>query len=89
VAWALDLELRYMLVGYACAKHASWLLPVIGLAMLLLPAFGVVQARRGSRLDVETQRVRFMAISGYILSIFSALAIVASDIPDLFLRACD
>ena len=87
IAWAIDLELRYMLVGYACAKQATWLLPVIGLFMLLIPAFGVLQARRGWVTDEG--RVRFMAMAGMILSIFSAIAIAASEIPDIFLRACD
>ena len=87
IAFMLDLGLRYMLVGYACAKQANWLLPLIGLLMLLLPAIGAMQARRGW--SVDTNRIRFMAMAGLLLSAFSALAIVVSEIPDLFLRACD
>ena len=91
IAWGLDLELRYMLVDYACAKQAHWLLPLIGVVLFLVAIFGATQARRGWNPDESTQpnRVRFMSVAGLTLSIFSAIAILASEIPNIFLRACD
>ena len=81
MAWAVDLQARYALVSYVCANHAGWMMWLISLAAFALALLGVFCSSR--------VQVRFMALSGMLISGMFALAIAAMAIPDLFLRACE
>ena len=93
VAWAINLQLRYALVSWACGRKAGWFFTLIGLPFFLVCCAGAFAAWRGWTRGREEgsfpDRVRFMALSGLALSLIFALTIVASTIPDFFLRPCD
>ena len=86
IAFAIDLELRYALVPWACKSGFRWVLTALSLPLLLLCAAGFFLSRPGW---TQPARVRFMAIGGMLLSAASFLAIIAAAIPDFFFRPCD
>jgi Na+/glutamate symporter len=89
-AWAIDLQLRYALVPWACAHGQMRPLTLISLPLLLVALIGGVISWRGLRMsDGDAVRIRFMALSGMALSLTFALTIVAMTIPDFFLRPCE
>jgi hypothetical protein len=87
LAWAADLEIQYAILHYVCLNHAQWILWAITAAALLITAFGALCSWRGW-ID-DTPRVRFMAMSGLLISAAFAISIVAMAIPEFFLRPCD
>ena len=93
VAWAVDLELRYALLPWACRSGFRWVLTAISVPLLLLCAAGFFLAWRGWAAgedeSVRPMRVRFMAVGGMLLSAAFFLTIVAGTIPDFFFRPCD
>ncbi len=93
IAWAINLQLRYALVPWACSNGSRWTLTVISIPLLILSLVGGFLSWQGWVLgDDETlvpKRVRFMALGGLMLSAVFALAIVASVIPDFFLSPCN
>jgi len=89
-AFAIDLQLRYALIPWACARGSRWILTVISIPLLLVAMTGALISWRGLHIeDGDVARIRFMAVSGLMLSMFFALAIVAATIPDFFLHPCD
>jgi len=92
IAFAVALELRYALVGWACVNRSTWVLTAIAASLLLLPITGAVVCWRFSPAPEEDRvggRVYFMAMGGFILDCACILAIIANTIPDFFLHACD
>lgn len=98
IAWALQFQINYSLVQTACDSGNKLALHLVTLAALLAVAGGAVAAWRiwkrlpeGSRDqgDAHQARARFMALSGLAMSAFFAVLIVATEIPNLVLRACD
>lgn len=97
-AWSLDLGLSYLLVWHARRTgHAYWLYIVtaaaLGLAALgaafAWKVFGEVRSDT-SELEGRTRgRARFMALGGLLLSVFSALLIIAEAVPKFILRPVD
>ena len=87
IAVAIDEELRFALLPWACHKGFRWTLSAISLPMLLICAAGFFLAWRGWR--VGDSRVRFMAVGGMMLSAACFLTIIALTIPDFFFRPCD
>ncbi len=86
IAWAINLQLRYALVHWACESGSRWVLLWIAVPLLLICVAGAFLARTGL---AASQRERFMAYGGLMLSAISAMSILASMIPDLFLSPCD
>jgi len=87
-AWALDFELKYALIDYACRNHAPglfWIFFVLGIAIC---AYGAFNAWGGMNADGST-RARFMGIGGLALSIAFVVFIVAMQIPNIYLRPCE
>lgn len=98
LAWALHQQVSYMLVPTACAKGTEGFLHLITLGALLVAAAGAWIAWRSWKrlpegsLDegpTKESRRRFMALWGLILSLAFSLVIVAQEIPNWFLGACD
>lgn len=98
VAWLLQFQINYSLVQSACEAGHKLALHLVTLGALLLVSGGaVVSGRRLQRLpegpadegDDHGTRARFMALSGLGLSLFFTLLIVAAEIPNWILRACD
>lgn len=93
VAWAINLQLRYALVHWACEHGSRWVLVWIALPLFLVCVAGAFLARTGLAIgDSETDypmRVRFMAYGGLMLSAIFAITILASVIPDFYLSPCD
>jgi uncharacterized membrane protein YidH (DUF202 family) len=98
-AWALTEQLSYMLTPTACWTGRHVILHLVPLSTLLIVLAGALVARgrwkrqppEGSteRGNPEDSRVRFMALAGFWLCVSFALAILAMEIPNLVLRACD
>ncbi|HYG65186.1 MAG TPA: hypothetical protein VEL74_21575 [Thermoanaerobaculia bacterium] len=98
LAWALHQQVSYMLVPTACAKGTEGMLHLVTLAALLMAAAGaLISWRSWKRLpegstemgDAQDTRRRFMALWGLVLSLAFSLVIVAGEIPNWFLGACD
>ena len=93
IAFAINLQLRYALVSWACSHGSRWVLLWIALPLFLVCIAGAFLARTGLAIgESETaypMRVRFMAYGGLMLSAIFAITILASMIPDLFLSPCD
>ena len=96
-AWALQQQVSYMLTPSACEAGQHWWLHLISLAALLLAAAGGLVAwaafrRFGEgpvdRGEMRATRARFMAVWGIGFSVFFAVVIVATEVPNWFLGAC-
>ena len=89
-SFAVDMQSRFALVQWSCFHHAEWVLHLITITAFIAAAAGAALAWIAfGRLDRDLQRARFMAMSGFILSGFFALSILANAIPHLFLRPCN
>jgi predicted membrane protein len=89
-AWAICLESRFALVGWACLHQCAWVLNLIGATALVAALAGALLGWSAfTRLDRDAHRARFMAISGVIISGFFVIAVLANSIPTLFLHPCD
>ncbi len=93
VAVAVNLQLRYALVAWACKSGFRWALTALSVPLLILCAAGFLFAWRGRRVGegemAQPMRVRFMALGGMLLCAISFLTIIAMAIPDFFFRPCD
>ena len=88
IAFAINLQLRYALVSWACAQGSGTVLVWIAVPLVAMCIVGAFLSWTGFRIDSEG-RARFMAYGGLILSALFALSILASMIPDFFLSPCD
>jgi hypothetical protein len=91
-AFAVDLQLRFALVQWACMNHSSWVLIAIAGALVIIPIGAAIVCWRFSPAPEEDRvggRVYFMAVGGFILNCAFTVAIIANAIPSFFLRACD
>jgi hypothetical protein len=93
VAFAIDLQLRYALVPYACTHNMRWMLVGVAVPLFLVCVVGALFSWRGwiegSEEAPIPQRVRFMALGGAMLSALFALTIIANAIPSFFISPCD
>lgn len=88
IAFAINLQLRYALVPWACARGSRWVVTLIAVPLLVVCIAGAFLSWTGLRIHPEG-RARFMAYGGLMLSAIFAITILASMIPDFFLSPCD
>ena len=88
IAWAMDVQINYALLQYACANHARWILWVVTIVTLALTAFGALQAHRGMSAD-PSRRARFMGLGGLFIAASFFLAILSTSVGLIFLAPCD
>src|SRR4051794_13248718 len=96
LVWFASQQLSYLLVYHACASGnylPLHLVAVVGAGLTLTA--GIVAQRNWSRVasaesetELETLRARFMSAMGMMTSGLFALAILAQDIPNFFINAC-
>lgn len=94
-AWGIHLMVSYLLVEWVCRTGDDWALHGVTLFTLILALFGAwLSWRRWSLAgrawpgnDAQS-RPRFLAVSGVIIGVLSALIILAEGIPTFFLDAC-
>ena len=92
-----NLTVSYTLVPESCERGSNALLHVSALAFFAACLGGALIAWRiGERFtpdgpvpDRMIERTRWLAVAGVVLCIFSALVILAMEIPNLILRSCD
>jgi hypothetical protein len=98
VAWILAEQLSYMLAPTACWQGRHLMLHLVPLATLAIAAAGAAFARVLGRRqpeastetgDPQASRRRFMALYGFWSCLGFALAILATEVPNLVLRVCD
>jgi hypothetical protein len=97
VAALTDLTVMYTLVPETCVRGSKMLLHVSAAVFFAACIAGALLARRiGSNFtpdgpvpDRMVERTRWLALAGVILCLFSALVIVAMEIPNVILRSCD
>ena len=87
IAWAIDLQLRFALIQWACANHRQWLLTLVSLPLLILAIACAIIGWRYANDDAP--RVKFMALGALALGFAFSLAIIAGTLPDFFLRPCE
>ena len=98
IIWFVQMQLKYQMVAPACQSGNQLLLHMIALVALIITAGAGLLGWRlwretGRELPNEAAgvmpRSRFMAFCGLILSITFFLVIIAQEIPDLFVSACE
>jgi hypothetical protein len=97
VAWLVQMECNYALVGWACATGHVVVLHLVTLGGLLIAAAGGLTAWREWRRS-GTQwpkgaggpqtRSRFMAVLGLLTSLLFFFVILAQGIPSFILSPC-
>jgi cytochrome bd-type quinol oxidase subunit 2 len=90
------LSVSYALVPTACDRASKTMLHVTtAVALLLCIVAGAIAAailRRCATEDARLlwqQRTRWFATTALVLAIFSAVVILAMEIPNVILRSCD
>ena len=86
-AYAIDLQLRYALVPWACKTGRMPALTLISIPLLLISITGGLMSWR--ELHGSVDRMRAMALVGIALSFVFSLTIIAMTIPDFFVRPCE
>jgi hypothetical protein len=89
-----NLTIADSLVPTACANGSKTMLHAVAAACFLIALMGAVIGRAHRRFTTSPasrveERARWMALTAVWLSIGSAVAIVAMEIPNLILRSCD
>jgi hypothetical protein len=88
MAALIQLTTSYALVPSACANGSKAMLHITSTAFFAVALIGAWIGRRAHR-PANDERTRWMALVATILSISSALLIVAMEIPNVILRSCD
>lgn len=95
VAFAALLSVNYALVPWACYEQRAGVLHAASALAFVLGSLGAWQAWRAWREESSREddsprsgRRRFLAITALLLSLYFLLAIVALEIPNLFLEPC-
>jgi hypothetical protein len=97
VAALTNLTVSYTLSFEACTRGSKALLHACAAGFFAACVVGALLAWRigagftpdGPVPDRMVERTRWLALAGVILCIFSALVIVAMEIPNVILRSCD
>jgi hypothetical protein len=98
ISWVLAEQLSYMLTPTACWNRQHFMLHLVPLGTLLIAAAGAAFAwsrwhrePEGSTEtgDPKASRSRFMAAFGFWGCLGFALAILATEVPNLVLKVCD
>ncbi len=98
ISWVLAEQLSYMLTPTACWNRQHFMLHLVPLGTLLIAAAGAALAwsrwqrePEGSTATggLKASRRRFMAIFGFWACLGFALAILATEVPNLVLKVCD
>lgn len=97
VAALLNLSVSYILVPEACERGTKLALHLSALIFFASCLAGAFKASRiaarfvpeGPVPDRVIERTRWLAIAGVALCVFSALVILAMEIPNVILRSCD
>lgn len=95
-AWALHLNLSYILAPESCDSGSKAMLHLITVTSLLLTlsAAGYAWKIRSQTADrdepkIWQERMMWMATFVFVLALAMALAVIAQEIPNLILRSCD
>jgi hypothetical protein len=97
LAWGTQLLVNYSLTQTVCGSGQKWILHLVSFAAGLAALTGTLIARSawtrltsGSTLEGDPHATgrRFLALAGMGLSAFFILAILAADIPNWWLSAC-
>ena len=96
IAWAMNQELSYLFVPWACATGTRLMLHVVTIAALLLSLAGSVVGWQSWRKSGDSDdaagsaigRSRFMALGGMTLSVMFAVVILAQGFPSFLLSPC-
>jgi len=90
-----NLVVAYVLVPTACEHGSKTLLHAMTIGFLLVALAGAVIGRHYQRKCDEpdpflpVERARWLAVVAIVLSIGSAIVIIAMEIPNVILRSCD
>jgi hypothetical protein len=96
--WAIQFQLTYMLVPWACTHRNHWLLPLIHLVFFFLSiACGVLSWREWRRVgatppqsqeEERVARTKFLGALGLMSVALFALLILAQTLTSFFLDPC-
>lgn len=96
VAWAIRLQVSYVLVPYACAAESQLSIHIVTAVTALLAASGAFVAWRAHRALGEGStaasgaagRSRFMALAGIVIGIWFIAQILVEGVPAFIVSAC-
>ena len=89
-----NLTVNYSLVAEACARGTKTMLHAITFGFVLIALGSALLARHyykqcaGREGVLSMERTRWFALVAMVLSLTSAIAIVAMEVPNVLLRSC-
>ncbi|HEV7923032.1 MAG TPA: hypothetical protein VGR02_19785 [Thermoanaerobaculia bacterium] len=84
LAFALDFQLRYALVPWACRTGQRWAITWISAPLLVVALLGLAASLAAARRTKHD----LVAILGAMLNAAFALSIIALTIPDFYFAPC-
>jgi hypothetical protein len=97
IAWFLQQQVGYGMATFACGRGGEVGLHVVtGVALLITAVGAIIAWRSWGRLGREwtahggwtVARSRFLALGGFLFSVYFSLVIVAQWVPIFFLPPC-
>ncbi|MFT3916437.1 MAG: hypothetical protein QM704_20880 [Anaeromyxobacteraceae bacterium] len=95
VAWLVDLQASYVLVGFACRHLVTWPLHLLTLVLVAVPAAGAAAALRARGLvpegagEARADRIRFVAWTALAMCALFGLLVLAMGLAKLVHAPCD
>lgn len=86
LAFALDFQLRYALVPWACKTGARWAVTWISAPLLLVALLGLGASLAATKRGREGGHL--VAVLGVFLNAAFALSIIALTLPDFYFAPC-
>ena len=89
-----NLAVAYTLVPEACQQQSNMMLHTSTVVFLIVALAAAVIGRRYHAAAttegiIRDERMRWMGLSAIVLSIISALVVIAMEVPNVVLRSCE
>jgi NhaP-type Na+/H+ or K+/H+ antiporter len=88
-AWALHLNLSYILAPESCAQASKTILHAVTGGCVVIAVAAAAIAWRIRQTSEGEERSRWLADVAIVLALSMVLVILAQEIPNLMLRSCD
>jgi hypothetical protein len=91
--WFVTLEVNSLLARWVCSTGDRWIYSLVALLALAIISLAAVGVARGASFSDEAGEPaatrRFLALGGLLLSVVSAIGVIALTLPGFVHRPCD